>query len=169
MNDTPLSNEKARETALACLTYLQYAMAGDIDSVEALNALEERHQEISWNDSVFIQFSNQVRGGEECHSPFENGANPSEQLRSLAAKLALRDCEQSEANAAIIGRCTIMINKIDVNFANTQKIGTLAGELIDYIQKLVDLHIRMINQLQLLGADVSCYGFPALPKPPQPL
>jgi hypothetical protein len=168
MNNTPLPNEKAREIALACLTYLQYAMAGDIDSVEALNALEERHQEISWNDSVFIQFSNQVRGGEECHSPFENGANPTEHLRSLASKLALRDCEQSEANAAIVGIYSNLTDKIEVNTANMQKIFTFTDELFDYIQKLIDLHFRMRKQLELLDADLSSYGLPALPKPPQP-
>jgi len=138
---------------------LKHALAGDLESNEALETLLERLKRINWNDPVFIQFSKEMREGMPKLTPEQEAASvPStrEMLHFQNEQLAQRDETMSSLLPAL--------RKSAEDF---QKISDFSSELLSYIKKLLELHIKMQDQLELLGVDARPYALPKIPNGPK--
>lgn len=118
---------------------LKYGMAGDFESMELLEKLEERRLTIEWDSPDFISHSESMRG-----DPAPSILEINEQatvpqlfawIYGLTEQLAKRNEQASHAIA-------------------------LSERVLAKSEKFLDLHAKMIHRLETLGADTTEFRLP---------
>jgi hypothetical protein len=144
MNEKPSSNPTPRQLCLSSIIYLNFAMAGDMESVDLLRQLLDRCMAIDWGSAQFASDYFQSIA----HFQTEVIASQGETLS--ASMPIFRDA---------IKHCHGMGKTIG-------DYSTLVSGLLIYIKTMVLLHSQMKDQLEMLNADTSSYVLPPLPKNP---
>jgi hypothetical protein len=154
MNETPLHLSDS-ESCFVHLRSLKYALAGDLESADALEALFLRWKTINWTDQDFIQFSEVLRAGTPKPTPEQEGAY---QILHVIA------CAQSEHLAASSESIASALPAFRDSVKRLQNVQDYCKRLLDYTQKVIELYKEMRDRLEMLGDDVSAITLPALPE-----
>ena len=140
------------------LAALKYIMAGDLESLAPLEALEERFRAIDWNDPTFIAFSDEMRSGVPKLTP-EQEASLRPSLLSLIHAMNEKIARDNETATALMPQLEKMI---EVQNNQSEQAGQFIKRVTAFASALLDLHSKMIAQLETLDVDTSAYKLPKL-------
>jgi hypothetical protein len=156
MNESSSEKSPSDECFLHLLA-LQYLLAGDVESLEPLNLLEARRRAIDWDNPQFMEFSQQARAGVPLLTPDEVAASQPSLLHLLYAVLERKNNDDDIIRSEVIPNLKKQIEQqLLLNQAWEENSHVWASAL-KLITKLVEVHQKMRDQLELLGADISPY------------
>jgi hypothetical protein len=153
MSETP-QNLLPLDACTFHLVSLNYLLAGDLDSVAAIDLLLRRVSAIDWNAPDFIESSEQMRAGLNSPPP---GATefPEHMLRAILHT-------QGEALSEIIEERRVRLIQMKEFKEQLQTIIGNDKRIQKFADALLSLAIRMRDRLELLNDDVSDFKFPEL-------
>jgi len=141
MNES-LYNLSDRQACLNHLICLNYLLAGDLESSEALETLMCRAKTIDWDSSSFVQLSEDMRVGMPKFIPDAEGKLFPFLLAALHFQRE-RLTEQEEAISIATSFLKSMIKNRD--------------DAVKLLRAVVELNLKMRDCLETLGADTSPY------------
>ena len=124
---------------------LSYLLAGDLESIEALEIISERIRTIDWTDREFLQFTAEMRAGmpqltEEEEKSFQKPA-------MAMVHVLLEQLIASRESSMALRKTLIEANRA-----------------LAFLKGLIAVHQRSIDRLHLLGDDIESHEFPKYPE-----
>jgi len=160
MNEKP-SNYTQEQLCLLYIIGLRYALAGDLESIEHVDFLEQRWRAIRWDDPEFIRFTEEM-------CPSIPQLTP-EQEKALSAPLLAIIHAQGERiagdneNARILsGNLKKIIKQMLQNITVGREAWAQVDRLSTYAKKLTGISIKMRDRLEVLGDDTSVFELPEI-------
>jgi len=133
---------------------LRYTLAGDLESTEHIDFLEQRWRSIRWDDPEFIQTTDEMRAGVPKLTPQQEKSlqAPLLALLNTMSERIASHSETDQINAIQLKSIKDMVIQSQVQF----------DRLLNFTKKLNDVAIKMRDRLELLHDDVSVFEFPEL-------